>query len=363
MNLSNILKWMLGFIPIALVLHLVHAAPPLVFLAAALAIVPLAGYMGEATEELAKHLGPATGGLLNATFGNATELIITIFAVRAGQLDVVRASIIGSIIGNILLVLGLSIFIGGLKYKKQLFNQDVAGSQSVTLILAVAALMMPTLFVHALPDTQERVAGARIENFSLWVAGLLIVLYLGSLLFSLYTHREMFAGEGEVPSAEEPGEAAPKWNKRTSFFVLTLATAGVAVMSEFLVSSIEPTVESLHVSKLFVGVIVVPIIGNAAEHATAVTMAIKNKMDVTLNICMSSSTQIALFVAPLIVFLSIPLGHPMRFVFNDFEIIAIGFSALIAALIARDGDSNWFEGAQLLAVYAILALAFYFVPL
>ena len=359
-----ILRAMLVFIPISLVLHFVHASPALVFLSAALAIVPLAGYMGEATEELAKHLGPSVGGLLNATFGNATELIITIFAVRAGQLDVVRASIIGSIIGNILLVLGLSIFAGGLKHKRQKFNQDVAGSQSVMLILAVAAVMMPSLFVHALPDLEERVATARIENFSIWVAGLLIVLYLGSLLFSLVTHREMFAGESEAQAlAETPEEAAPKWSKTTAFFVLALATAGVAVMSEFLVSSIEPTVESLGVSKLFVGVIVVPIIGNAAEHATAVTMAIKNKMDVSLNICMSSSVQIALFVAPLIVFLSIPLGHAMPFVFNDFELIAVGFAALIAALIARDGDTNWFEGAQLLAVYAILALAFYFVPL
>ncbi len=360
MNQSRIfLGMVLLFVPLAVFLELTHATPALVFFAAALAIVPLAGYIGEATEELAKHMGPSIGGLLNATFGNATELIITIFAVRAGELDVVRASIIGSIIGNILLVLGLSIFLGGLKHKKQTFNQDVAGSQSVMLILAVVAVMLPSLFVHALPDKQEKLAAVRIENFSLWVAGLLVVLYLGSLIFSLVTHREMFAGESEIDDGDHD---PPKWKKRTAFLVLGLATATVAVMSEFLVSSIEPTVEKLGVSKLFVGVIVVPIIGNAAEHATAVTMALKNKMDVSLNICVSSSTQIALFVAPLIVFLSIPLGHPLPFVFNDFEIIAIGFSALIAALIARDGDSNWFEGAQLLIVYAILAFAFYFVP-
>ena len=350
---------MLLFVPISIVLDRIGVPPVWVFATAALAIVPLAGYMGQATEELAKHLGASIGGLLNATFGNATELIITILAVRAGQLDVVRASIIGSIIGNIVLVLGLSIFVGGLKYREQKFNQDVAGSQSVMLILAVVTILLPSLFVHALPDSAEHLAGPRVANLSLWVAGLLIALYSGSLLFTLRTHRHLFTDDHN--SGEEEAET-PHWSKRISFLILAVATAAVAYESELLVRSIEPTVHTLGVSKLFVGIIIVPIIGNAAEHSTAVIMALKDKMDVTLNICTSSSIQIALFVAPLVVFLSVPLGHKMLFVFNDFELIAVGFSAFIVALIARDGDCNWFEGAQLLALYAILALAFYFVP-
>ncbi len=350
------LSVLLVFIPISIALEVLHGPALWIFVTAALAIIPLAGYMGEATEELAKHLGSAVGGLLNATFGNATELIITILAVRAGELELVRASIVGSIIGNVLLVLGLSVFLGGLKYKTQKFSKDVAGAHTVMLILAVIAIFVPSLFVHAIPGTPDTAANPRVESLSLWVAGLLIALYLGSLLFSLRTHQDLFRG-GEEEEWEEP-----KWKKRVAFSVLGVATLLVALESEFLVSSLTPTVEALGVSKIFVGVIVVPIIGNAAEHATAVTMALKNKMDVTLNICISSSTQIALFVAPLIVFLSIPLGHPMPFIFNDFELIAIGFSALIAAFIARDGESNWFEGAQLLAVYVILGLAFYFIP-
>lgn len=337
-----------------------HAPPALVFVTAALAIVPLAGYMSRATEDLAKHLGPGIGGLLNATFGNATELIIALFAVRAGQLDVVRSSIIGSVIGNILLVLGLSVLLGGLRHKRQTFNIDVAGTQAVMLMLAVVTMVVPSLFVHALPHAgYDASALHREQGFSLWVAGLLIALYLANLVFSLVTHREMFAeGNEPAPEAAEP----PQWSKRTAYFVLAAATIAIAVESEILVGSIEPTVQALGVSKLFVGVIVVPIIGNAAEHATAVTMALKNKIDVTVNICISSSTQIALFVAPVIIFLSLPLGHPMLFVFNTFEVIAVGFSGYIAALIARDGDTHWFEGAQLLVLYAILAGAFYFIP-
>jgi Ca2+:H+ antiporter len=355
--MTRILLALLVFVPISLILKLTHAAPTWVFVASGLAIVPLAGFMSQATEELAKHLGATVGGLLNATFGNATELIITLLAVQAGQLDVVRASIIGSIIGNILLVLGLAIFVGGLKYKAQKFNEDAASTQSVMLILAVVTLLLPSLFVHALPPDEAKVAGGRVAGFSLWVAGLLIVLYVSNLLFSLVTHREQFCDPHAGMEEEKPN-----WSKRVAITVLACATLAVALESELLVGSIESTVQAWGLSKLFVGVIIVPIIGNAAEHATAVIMALKNRMDVSLNICVSSSTQIALFVAPLIVFVSIPLGHPLKLVFNNFEIIAVGFAAWIAALIARDGDSNWFEGAQLLIVYAILALAFYFVP-
>ncbi len=354
------MKWLnilLVFIPISFALSHFHGPPVLTFAAAALAILPLAAYMGQATEELAKHLGPSIGGLLNATFGNATELIITILAVKAGQLDVVRASIVGSIIGNLLLVLGLSVFLGGIKHKTQTFDKEVAGAHTVMLVLAVIAILTPSLFVHALPAARATVAAnPNIETLSLCVAGLLIAVYIGGLVFSLRTQQEMYR------QGEEEEYEAPVWNKRTSFLVLAVATAFVALESEVLVHSIEPTVNALGISKLFVGVILVPIIGNAAEHATAVTMALKNKMDVTINISVSSSTQIALFVAPLIVFLSIPLGHPLPFLFNTFELIAVAFSVIITAFIARDGKCNWLEGAQLLVVYAILALAFFFIP-
>jgi len=353
------MKWMfamLVFVPISTALSLAHVNPAWVFVTSCLAIIPLAGYMGQATEELAKHFGSAIGGLLNATFGNAAELIIVIIAVRADELELVRASIAGSIIGNILLVLGLSVFLGGLKFKTQKFSQDVAGVHTVMMILAVIAIFTPSLFVHAIPGTPDTAANPRVESLSLWTSGVLIALYLGGLLFSLKTHQDMFRG------GEEEEWEPPHWKRRTAYLVLGGATALVVWESEILVHSIEPTVEAWGLSKMFVGVIVVPIIGNAAEHATAVVMAMKDKMDISMNICVSSSTQIALFVAPLIVFLSIPLGHPMPFIFNDFELIAVGFSALIAAFIARDGECNWLEGAQLLAVYVILALAFFFIP-
>src|SRR5437660_4877968 len=341
------MKWliaMLVFIPVSVALNFMPVSPALVFVFSALAIVPLAGLMGHATEELAKHLGPNIGGLLNATFGNAAELIITIMAVREGQLDVVRASITGSIVGNILLVLGLSVFVGGIKYKTQLFSKDVAGVHTVMMILSVIALFTPSLFVHAMPGTPDTAANPRVENLSLAVCGILIALYLSSLYFSLRTHQDMFRG------GEEEEREPPEWRKRKALSVLAGATALVVLESELLVHSIEPTVAASGLNKTFVGVILIPIIGNAAEHATAVVMALKNKMDVTMNICVSSSTQIALFVAPLIVFLSIPLGHPMPFIFTDFELIAVGFSSIIAAFIARDGQSDWLEGAQLLTV-------------
>lgn len=353
------MKWLLAllvFVPVSTVLHLTHGSPVLVFVTAALAIVPLAGQIGGATEELAKHFGPSIGGLLNATFGNAAELIITIMAVREGQLPLVLASIAGSIIGNILLVLGLSIFIGGLKYKRQVFSKDVAGAHTVMMILAVIAILTPSLFVHQLPPAMRTVNNPRVENLSLWMAGLLIVLYIGSLYYSLRTHQDMFRG------GEDEEREPPCWTKSRAYTVLAVATAFIAWESEILVHAATPAIDALHLNIMFVGVILIPIIGNAAEHSTAVIMALKNKMDVTLNICVSSSTQIALFVAPLLVFLSIPLGHPIPFVFNDFELIAVGFSSIIAAFIARDGQSDWLEGAQLLTVYAILALAFYFIP-
>jgi len=345
------------FLPLSIALQLAHAPPLWLFIAAGLAIVPLAGYMGRATEQLAKHLGATIGSLLNATFGNMTELIITIFAVRAGQLDVVRASLIGSIIGNLLLVLGMSMLFGGIRYREQAFNREAVGSDIIQLFLAVIAILTPSLFVLSQQKVpvQTLTESDSVAYMSLGIAGLLIALYIGSLIFSLKTHQDVFCVE------EDSGEEPPVWSKTRSFLVLAAATIAVAVESEILVASIEPTVKALHISPLFVGVILLPIIGNAAEHATAVVMAMRDRMDVALGICTSSSAQVALFVGPVIVFLSVPLGHRMPFLFNTFELITVGFAVLIANLIARDGKSNWFEGAQLLVAYAIFALAYFFV--
>ncbi len=351
------MRWMLAmliFVPISIALHFMHVSEGWVFAIAALAIVPLAGFMGTATEELAKCLGPGVGGLLNATFGNATELIICIVAVRSGQIAVVKASLIGSIIGNVLLVLGASVLVGGLKHKMQLFNKDVAQSHATLLALAVVALLVPALFVRE-RGLAETAADPRISSLSMGVAGVLMVVYVGSLIFSLWSHENLFSG-GTDEEAEPP-----VWKRSTALMVLIGCTVLVAYESEVLVHSIEPVIAQWHINKLFLGVILLPIIGNAAEHSTAVLMAAKNKMDISLNIAISSSTQIAMFVAPLIIFISPLLGHPVTILFSNYELISITAAAAIAVLISMDGKSHWLEGAQLLAVYVIVGLAFYYV--
>lgn len=345
---------MLIFVPISIALHFMHAPAGWVFLVSALAIVPLAGLMGTATEELAKCLGSGIGGLLNATFGNATELIIALVAVRSGQIAVVKASLIGSIIGNVLLVLGASVLVGGLKHKMQIFNKDVAQSHATMLALAVIALLVPALFVRVRGIT-ETASDPNISAVSMGVAGVLMVLYIGSLVFSLRTHENLFRG------GEEEGDEPPEWSRRKAMLVLLGCTVLVALESEFLVNSIEPVIAQWHIGKLFLGVILLPIIGNAAEHSTAVMMAAKNKMDVSLNIAISSSTQIAMFVAPLIIFISPFFGHPVTILFSNYELIAISSAAAIGVLISMDGKSHWLEGAQLLAVYVIVGLAFYYI--
>ncbi len=344
---------MLILVPISFVLSFVHL-PAVLFLVSCLAIIPLAGFMGTATEELAKYRGPAVGGLLNATFGNATELIIAIVALQANEVEVVKASIIGSIVGNILLVLGLSILAGGLKYKIQSFNQDLAGMHAAMLAMAVISLLVPALFVRS-AGLSESPHDARVANLSLGVASVLLLLYISSLLFSLHTHESLFR-------SEETDEAEPAyWTQGKAMLVLLACTVVVAFESEFLVRSIEPVVKQWHVSTLFIGVIVIPIIGNAAEHSTAVLMALRNKMDISFNIAVSSGTQIAMFVAPLVIFVGLLIGHPATILFSNQELIAVTASVTIGALIALDGKCHWLEGAQLLAAYVIVALAFYFV--
>jgi Ca2+:H+ antiporter len=349
------------FIPIALVLDLAGADPVPVFFASALGVVPTAALMGRATEELAARSGPGIGGLLNVTFGNAPELIIALFALNAGLHEVVKASLIGSMLGNILLVLGAAMFVGGLRHERQFFDRTAAGVQSAMLLLAVAALMMPAIFElvegQGLPKPgAERVEyGGTVEHLSLAVAGVLIVTYVAGLIFSLKTHRALFN-----PTEEEHHDDEP-WTVRRAVGVLAIAGIAVGVMSEVLVGSISEASHSIGLSEFFVGVIVVATVGNAAEHWVAVLVAAKNKMDLAVNIAIGSSAQIALFVAPVLVVCSFVLGPgPLALVFNGFELGAILLAVIIANQVTQEGESTWFEGLQLLAVYAVFGLAFYF---
>jgi Ca2+:H+ antiporter len=348
------------FIPLAIALPRAHASDSLIFISAALGIIPTAALMGRATEELASRSGPGIGGLLNVTFGNAPELIITLFALGEGLHEVVKASLIGSILGNILLVLGASMFIGGLGRDRQRFSRTSASAQTSMLLLACAALVMPAIFQlvrgDGLPGVgEERVDfGSTVEHLSVAVAVVLILTYVAGLYFSLKTHRDLFNPEYE-------DEDTWGWSVRRSMAMLGIAGVAVAVMSEILVGSIGEASRSLGLSEFFIGAVVVAIVGNAAEHWVAVLVARKDKMDLAVNISIGSSAQIALFVAPVVVLASFFLGPaPMPLVFNGFEIGAVVLATLVANYVTNEGESNWFEGVQLLAVYAILVLAFGF---
>lgn len=344
------LNILLIFAPIAILGRFLGWSPTVIFLTSALAVIPTAGLLGQATEELAVHTGPRVGGLLNATLGNAAELIITLFAIRAGLLELVKASITGSILGNILLVMGLSILVGGLKNGVQRFDRTQAGANAVQLILAVLALMIPSLFFFAHTETN-----GPVESLSIGAAIAMLVIYVLGLVFAFrFINPEPALGQAE--QAEHHGG----WPIRKAVLYLVGATVLIAVLSELLVASVEPTVAALGVSEFFIGIIVVPLIGNVAEHLVAVQTALKNKMELSMAVSLGSSLQIALFVAPVLVFLSILMGNPLTLVFNQFEIVALFAGSIIAAFVAMDGESNWLEGAQLLALYAILALAFFF---
>lgn len=351
------------FIPVAVVLDLAHASPVLVFFAAALGVIPTAAVMGEATEHIAAQTGPGVGGFLNVTFGNAPELIIALFALKEGLQEVVKASIVGSVIGNVLLVLGAAMLVGGLRREKQVFNRTAANAQSSMLLLALTALVFPAVFqlVHGggLPAVgDERVDfGSELEKLSFGVAIILMASYAAGLLFSLKTHRNTFN-----PFEGDDDEHAPgSWSIRKSVILLALAAVLVGVMSEVLVGSISEASEEIGLSEFFVGVFVVAIVGNAAEHWVAVLVAAKDKMDLAVSIAVGSSAQIALFVAPVLVLLSFVIGpDPMALVFNGYELGGLLFAVLIANFVTQDGESNWFEGVQLLSLYAVLGLVFYY---
>jgi Ca2+:H+ antiporter len=312
--------------------------------------------MGKATEYLAERLGAGLGGLLNATFGNAAELIIALMALREGLYDVVKASITGSIIGNILLVLGLAIVFGGLKFEVQRFNRTAAGLGATLLALSVIGLVVPAIF-HIIVGSGQ---AARELNLSLEIAIVLFITYILSLVFALRTHKHLYAGE--TPHAHDEALGVAGWSKGQSVTVLLVATSLVALMSEFLVGAVEHTAQAFGMTDVFVGVILVAIIGNAAEHSTAVLMAAKNQMDLAMNIAVGSSIQIALFVAPVLVFVSYLFGRPMDLLFTVFEVVSVALAVGSVSLISMDGESNWMEGVQLLAVYVILGIAFYFLP-
>jgi Ca2+:H+ antiporter len=350
------LNWLLLFVPIAIGLEFfAPASQTLIFAAACLAIIPLAGWLGRATEQLAHHTGEGIGGLLNATFGNAAELIIAIMALRKGLYPVVKASLTGSVIGNLLLVLGVSVVAGGVRHKEQDFNPTGARAQSTMLTLAAIGLIMPAAF-HFLAGSK---AAVDEDSLSLEISILLLLTYGAHLLFSLYTHKQLFEGETVETGAREDAE----WSMKKAALVLVGVTLLVAWISEILVGSVEEAALTFGMTRVFVGVIVVAVIGNAAEHSTAVLMALKNRMELSMGIAIGSSLQIALFVAPLLVLLSHFIGpRPMDLVFTPAEVLAVFVAVLITGQIASDGKSNWLEGVQLLGVYLILALVFYFLP-
>lgn len=342
------LKYLFIFVPISFIGEFMNWPHEMMFVFTALAIIPLAGIMGESTEVVSYYAGNRIGGFLNATMGNATELIISFFAMKAGLFDVVKASIAGSVIGNILLVLGLSMLAGGLKYKKQTFNQKTIDVTSSMLLFAVIGLTIPAIFTYTVP---ENLLNTKYEGLSIVVAVVMFTIYILSMVFSFHTHKDLYA-------VEEENEEKPKWSMKKAILILVGATILIGFESEFFVSTVEPMTESLGLSEFFVGIILVPIIGNAAEHSTAVVMAIKNKMNVAVEIALGSSLQIILFVMPVLVFLSL-FFTPMSIEFDMFEIVALFFSVIIANKLANDGESNWLEGVQLVAVYILIGAAFF----
>ncbi|MDD6770607.1 calcium/proton exchanger [Inconstantimicrobium porci] len=348
----KVLKYLLIFVPISFIAKFMHASGTVMFLLSCASIIPLAGLMGEGTEEISFYSGPKIGGFLNGTFGNATELIISFFALKKGLFEVVKSSIAGAVIGNILLVIGASMLAGGLKYKTQKFNKKVTEVTSSMLLFAVIGLCIPALFTHSVDPA---LLNTRYEGLSIFVAVVMIVIYALSLYFSFNTHKDIYVHE-----SENNEEHKAKWSLKKAISILVIATVIIAIESEFLVNGIEDITASLGWSEFFVGIILIPIIGNAAEHSTAVLMALKDKMDVGLEIAIGSSLQIILFVAPVLIFISL-LFTPMSIIFNQFELIALIASVLIANRVSHDGESNYLEGVQLLAVYLIIAASFFIV--
>lgn len=344
------LKVLLLCVPLSLVGHYMEWNATVVFFLTCIAIIPLAGFLGNATEEIATYTGPRFGGFLNATFGNATELIISFFAIKAGLFDVVKASLAGSVLGNILLVLGCSIFIGGLKHKELKYDSQLGTFTATMLLFAVIGLSLPAIFTSNVP---EKLISSKYESFSIITSIILLLIYVVGMIYSFKTQKDLYG----VEHAEDIDN---KWTLSTSVIILAIATVFIAIESELLVSSIEPMTKAAGIPEMFVGLILIPIVGNAAEHSTAVIMALKNKMDITIEIAVGSSLQIALFVIPVSVLLSLAFT-PMSIVFKPIELFLFGASVFIANQVVKAGRSNWMEGLKLMSVYLIAAVGFFIV--
>ena len=368
---SSILYLLIIFTPIAVALEFVHADHIIIFVIAAIALIPLAKLIGDSTEHLSIHYGTSLGSLLNVTFGNAAEIIIAIVAINAGLLELVKASISGAILGNILLIFGLSILAGGFKYKEQFFNRENTGLQASMLFLAIIGLAVPTVLVNTV-YLKDGSGGMNVENqvsvqiLSDVLAFLLLAVYIAGILFTFFTHKHVFTQpiSREHQKEEEKGSKEnhiTHWSKKKSFLLLGLSMAGVIVVSEILVGSVEATTEEFGFGELFVGAIIVGIVGNAAEHSSAIILARKGKIDLSIGIAAGSGTQIALFVVPILVIAGIIMNKPFTLVFTLYELATIFLAAIILNLISNDGKSNWFEGVMLTVVYIIIAIGFFFI--
>jgi Ca2+:H+ antiporter len=341
-------------IPVAIVLQFMHGNLVWEFVFASLAVLPLAAWIGASTEQLAHRMGPTYGALFNATFGNFAEFVIAFFAIRAGLPDVVRASFAGSIVGNLLFVGGLSMLAGGWKRTTVKFNALAAESQAGQLILAISAFIVPAVFFRSAIRAGKP---GLIHQVSIGTSIVLIISYALGLYFAFRTHREQLTAVAAAP--ELHGEV---WSMKRALLVLLGASVLMGVVAEGLVHAVGDAGKAWGMNPIFLGFVVLAIVGNAAEHSTAVLLAVRNQMDTALNISMQSSVQIALFVTPMLVFLSYPLGHPLDLLFTPFEILAVVLGVAIFAFLVLDGETNWYEGIQLLAVYTIIAVAMYFLP-
>jgi Ca2+:H+ antiporter len=357
--MKRVLAWLLyATIPIALFLQFTHGNVVAQFIFSCIAVLPIAAWIGHGTEHLAHRLGPTYGALLNATFGNFAEMVIAIVAIRQGYLDVVRASLSGSILGNLLFVAGLAMLMGGWKRQSQKFNSLAAEAQGGQLILAVASVLVPALFFRTALEAHHP---ELIHQVSLGTAAILLLSYLLGLYFTFKTHRKRL-NESAIGDTHEEIEQHEVWSSKKATLVLLGASTLMAFVAEGLVHAVHQAGQAWGLNEVFLGFVVLAIVGNAAEHSTAVVLAMRGRMDVALNISMQSSVQIALFVTPALVFLSYALGHPMDLIFSPFEILALVLGVAVFSYLIIDGETNWYEGVQLLAVYALIAIAMYFFP-
>jgi Ca2+:H+ antiporter len=364
---ASIIYFLLIFVPISVILDLVHADHIIIFIIAVIALIPLAKLIGDSTEHLSTHYGSTLGSLLNVTFGNAAEIIIAVVAINAGLLELVKASITGAILGNIMLIFGLSMIAGGIRKKEQIFSRENAGLQSTMIFLAIIGLAIPTVLSSTILKPTEIENQLKIQFLSDALAIILLSVYIAGIVFTFFTHKHLFVSPQMVEENNNHNIAATTttttkhWDKKRAFFMLAISMVGVVVISEILVGSVEETSKQFGFGEMFVGAIIIGIVGNAAEHSSAIILARKGKMDLSIGIAAGSGTQIALFVVPLLVIFGIILNQPFTLEFTIYELVTLFLAAIILNLIAHDGRSNWFEGVMLTAVYIIIAMGFYFI--